>query len=102
MRPLSRANPTALVIRVVITERPDPWILMKKKELLAILSSYGDDDEFLVEDAASGFDEPSIYVAAVRPRSSAEFVSGHESDYVADRDGQGCIIIGTSRGCFRL
>jgi len=75
---------------------------MKKKELLAILSSYSDDDEFLVEGFHSGFDEPTVYVTAARPRSTSEFVSGNESDYVSDREGSGCVIIGTSRGCATL
>jgi len=72
---------------------------MKKKELIAILMSYGDDDEFLVESPASGFEEPTIYVTAARPRTPAEFVTGQESDYISDREGKGCVIIGSSQGC---
>ena len=73
--------------------------IMKKNELLAILASYGDDDEFLVEGWENGFDEPTIYVTAARPRRPDEFVTGLESDYADDREGKGCVIIGTSRGC---
>jgi len=74
---------------------------MKKKELIAILMSYGDDDDFFVE-SAGGYEEPTIYVTAVRPRAPDEFVSGQECDYVSARDGKGCIIIGTSHGCSKL
>jgi len=74
---------------------------MKKKDLLAILSGFGDDDELLVEGGA-GFDEPAIYVTATRPRRPTEFVPGQNSEYVADREGTGCVIIATSQGCTRM
>lgn len=75
---------------------------MKKTELLALLAGYGDDDEFLVEGWGGGFDEPTVYVLAVRSRHADEFIDGQESDYVEDREGKGCVIIGTSRGCASL
>jgi hypothetical protein len=75
---------------------------MKKKELIALLSNFSDDDEILVEAWESGFDEPTIYVKAARPRNPADFMSATDSDYVADREGSGCVIIGTSLGCAKL
>lgn len=75
---------------------------MKKRDLLAILANYGDDDNFLVEAWPEGFDEPTVYVAATKPRQPHDYVSGQESDYLSDRDGKGCVIIGTSRGCMTL
>ena len=75
---------------------------MKKKQLLAMLSGFGDDDDLLVEGWGTGFEEPTIYVAGASPRQSADFVSRYDSDYIADGNGKGYVIIGTSRGCTNL
>jgi len=47
----------------------------------------------------NGFDEPTIYVTAVRERMASEFLHGLGSDFISDASGAGRIIIGTPRGC---
>ena len=44
---------------------------MTKAELIAILADYADDQLVLVESAV-GFEEPKIYLTAVRPRHADE------------------------------
>jgi len=72
---------------------------MKKRELLAALAEFDDADDLLVEGWENGFDEPTIYVTAVRARKAAEFLHGLDSDFISDASGTGRIIIGTPRGC---
>ena len=75
---------------------------MKKRELLRLLDGFGDDDEILVESLTGGFEEPVIYVAAIRARRHAEMTPGSSSEYVADRDGGGMVVLGTHQGCVTL
>lgn len=75
---------------------------MKKSELLKILEQYHDDQEIVVE-ADGGFDDPVVYVTAVRARRGQEFVSAHCSEYMHDADGgAGAVVLGTPAGLVRF
>jgi len=69
-------------------------------ELRKILSAFDDSDQVLVEAATGGFDEPKIYVSAIRQRRADEFQDPYASEYVtAGGDAAtGKVVIGTSLG----
>jgi hypothetical protein len=76
---------------------------MTKVELIAILANYADDQLVLVE-SAQGFEEPNVYVAAIRSRRADEFDDALAGDYVAPGLGQaaqGAVVIGTVAGFLR-
>jgi|SRR5476649_2617684 len=77
--------------------KPTP---MTKTELLAILAQYVDDQLVLVE-SPLGFEDPKVYVTAVRPRSANEHSNVLASDYVTPAQGetvQGAVVIGSAAG----
>ena len=78
--------------------------MLKKIELLKLLSKYEEQDEILVESADGGFDSPTIYISAVRSRLGKDYITGSSSEYVNDvtGTGSGAIILGTSAGFIRL
>nr|WP_315256570.1 hypothetical protein [uncultured Duganella sp.] len=76
---------------------------MTKSELLAILAHYADDQLVLVE-SAQGFEDPKVYVTAVRQRRADEFDDPFASDYVVSGPGEavnGAVVIGTAAGILR-
>jgi hypothetical protein len=76
---------------------------MTKAELIAILANYADDQLVLVE-SAQGFEEPNVYVTAIRSRRADEFDDALAGDYVASGLGQaaqGAVVIGTVEGFLR-
>lgn len=77
---------------------------MKKSELLKILAKYHDDQEILVEAIDPGFDDPAVYITAVRGRNVEELVSATSSEYVSDMSTAsfGAVILGTSSGLARM
>jgi len=75
---------------------------MKKRELLLQLAAFADDDNVFVESRPGEFEEPVMYVTAVRARRSDEMDTAFKSEYLADRAGNGAVIIGTHRGCTTL
>ncbi|MYM23202.1 hypothetical protein GTP46_11150 [Duganella sp. FT135W] len=77
---------------------------MKKIDLLKALEQYDDDQVILVEAYDGGFDEPLLYVSAVRGRRGQEFVSATSSEYLFDLTnvGFGAVILGTTAGLIRL
>jgi hypothetical protein len=77
---------------------------MKKSELLKILAKYDDDQEIWVEAIDAGFDDPVVYVTAVRGRNVEELVSTASSEYVSNMSTTsfGAVILGTSLGLARM
>lgn len=76
---------------------------MTKTELLAILAPY-DDDQLVLVESPQGFEDPKVYVTAVRPRCANEHGGGVTSDYVASACGetvQGAVVIGSAAGFVR-
>lgn len=76
---------------------------MTKSELIAILAHYADDQLVLVE-SAHGYEDPKVYVTAVRPRRAGEHANAFSSDYVASgrtESAEGALIIGTTFGFMR-
>lgn len=71
---------------------------VRKRDLLKVLEGYDDDQLILVEASDGGFDEPVIYVSAVRARRSAELVVPTSAEYVFDPEHieYGALILGTS------
>lgn len=68
-------------------------------ELKRILSTFDDNDLVLVEAAAGGFEEPQVYVAAIRQRHGNEFQDPFASEYVSGGAGAtGTVVVGTSLG----
>jgi len=68
-------------------------------ELKRILSTFDDNDVVLVESAAGGFEEPRVYVAAIRQRRGDEFQDPFASDYVSGGEGaSGTVVVGSSLG----
>lgn len=69
-------------------------------ELRKILSAFDDSDQVLVEAATGGFEEPKIYVSAIRQRRGAEFQDPFASPYVSagEETATGKVVIGTSLG----
>lgn len=76
---------------------------MKKIDLLKALAQYDDDQEILVEAAAGGFDEPVVYITAVRAREGQEFMNPSSSEYLFDTTvgGLGAVVLGTAPGMMR-
>lgn len=77
---------------------------MKKIDLLKALAQYDDDQVILVEASDGGFDEPVLYVSAVRGRKGPEFVNGTSSEYLFDLNevSVGAVVLGTTTGLGRL
>jgi hypothetical protein len=77
---------------------------VKKSDLLKALAQYGDDQVILVEASDGGFDEPVIYVSAVRGRKGQEFVNGKSSEYLSDLNevSFGAVVLGTAIGLVKL
>lgn len=76
---------------------------MTKSELLAILAQFPDGQLVLVE-TPHGFDAPTVYVAAVRPRRADEFGDVLAGEYVAPGPGEpicGAVVLGTTAGVLR-
>lgn len=76
---------------------------MTKTELLAILAHY-DDDQLVLVESPQGFEDPNVYVTAVRPRYANEHGGVIASDYVAPASGeavQGAVVIGSAAGFVR-
>lgn len=69
-------------------------------ELKKILSTFDDNQLVLVEAAAGGFEDPQVYVTAIRPRQGGEFQDPFASEYVAGgaKNGTGTVVVGTSLG----
>ncbi len=69
-------------------------------ELKRILSTFDDNEQVLVEAATGGFEEPRVYVAAIRQRRGDEFQDPFASDYVAGGAGSatGMVVVGTALG----
>lgn len=68
-------------------------------ELKKILNTFDNEDLVLVEAAAGGFEEPQVYVAAIRERRGDEFKDPFASDYVSGGEGaKGTVVVGTSLG----
>lgn len=69
-------------------------------ELKKILSAFDDDQLVLVEAATGGFEDPRVYVAAVRQRRGDEFQDPYASEYVAGGPGPatGTVVVGTALG----
>lgn len=61
---------------------------------------YDDDQLVLVEARDGGFEEPKIYISAVRPRRADEFQNPYASDYVPGRTNQmtSAVVVGTAHG----
>lgn len=78
--------------------------LMKKSELLKVLAEYDDDQEIVVEAVDGGFDDPVMYITAIRGREGKEFTDGFSSEYLpATRSsGLGAVVLGTSLGFIRI
>lgn len=75
---------------------------MKKRELLQQLAAFADDDNIVVESRPGEFEEPVIYVTTVRARRSDELDTAFKSEFLADRAGNGAVVIGTHWGCMKL
>jgi hypothetical protein len=79
---------------------------MKKVELLKILSQYDDAQEIFVEAKDGGFDDPVVYVSALRVRSGKEHIGATDSEYLNDRRSSGrgavAVVLGTSVGFLML
>ena len=77
---------------------------MKKSELLKILAQYADDQEILIEAGDGGFDDPVVYITAVRGRKGHEFAGPASSEYMNEMSGVsfGAVVLGTAPGLERL
>jgi hypothetical protein len=78
---------------------------MKKSELIRLLEQYDDDQPILVESPAGGYESPTLYVTAVRPRHAEEIKHRHDSEFVPSRPKEktiGALILGTSLGSMIL
>lgn len=69
-------------------------------ELKRILGAFDDSDQILVEAPTGGFEEPKIYVCAIRQRRGDEFQNPFASEYVSAgvEAASGKMVIGSSLG----